>query len=556
MHGLKDRARRRRYAYNSFGDIIAQAFASARQIRSQKPSALTEETTSYTFGYDGLGRLTSAYGRTYSYDGANRLTTFNGQSYGYGDAGPNHAVDRIGDFDRFDYDANGNMVTRNKGLDSQQTLVWDAENRLSEVQDNDGDVVERYWYDVGGSRVKKTSGTTTTYTFFGHYEEEVTGGVTTAISHYSFGGLRIAVKRGSALYHLHGDHLGSTSLTTAGSVVEASRAYYAYGAERAATGDLQTDRTFTGQKRDSTGLMYYNARYYDPTLGTFISPDSLVPGAGQVINYNRFLYARGNPLKYMDPSGNASCATDECWKDRWYLAHGFRKPQGGTHWSERTQAVFQDEGILRDVLGEAGIEIDSSTWNLSDPTEFKNASLLAQGVVKFGQNIADVRGVGIEPALAHLKTAIGGLVTWYRAASGSAGWCRGGDACALEPGRIGFYDNHFKQRKFKTEDELHAFIRGSAVHELAHKIHLTRSCPPNHSQECILEWFPDSEIDKKDWLAPDLVTKASWSYWENWAEGVAVWTYSSYSPRAKYDHITPMGLSDEQKEDIRWLLRQ
>ena len=35
------------------------------------------------------------------------------------------------------------------------------------------------------------------------------GGVTTTVSHYSFGGLRIAVKRGSDLYHLHGDHLGS-----------------------------------------------------------------------------------------------------------------------------------------------------------------------------------------------------------------------------------------------------------------------------------------------------------------------------------------------------------
>ena len=278
----------RSYAYNSFGDI----------------SALTEETTSNSFTYDGLGRLTSAYGRTYSYDAANRLTSFNGQVYNYYDSGPYHAVDRIGDFDRFDYDANGNMVTRNKGLSSQQTLVWDAENRLSQVQDNNGDLVEQYWYDVDGARVKKVSGTTTTYTFFAQYEEEVTDGVTTVVSYYTFGSMRVAVKRGNTLYHLHGDHLGSTSLTTAGSAVEASRTYYAYGSERAATGDLQTDRTFTGQKSDATGLMYYNARYYDPGLGTFVSPDSLVPGAGQVVNYNRFLYAKANPLKYADPSGH------------------------------------------------------------------------------------------------------------------------------------------------------------------------------------------------------------------------------------------------------------
>ena len=279
----------RGYVYNGFGEI----------------AALREGDASYGFAYDGLGRLKSAYGRTYAYDGASRLTTFNGQTYGYGDAGPYHAVDRIGGQDRFDYDANGNVVKRNKGLEGEQALVWDAQNRLSQVRNKSGDLVEQYWYGVEGARVKKTSGGTTTYTFFAHYEEEVTGTATTAVSHYSFGGLRFAVKRGTALHHLHGDHLGSTSLTTdTAGAATASRAYYAYGSERSSTGELQTDRTFTGQKRDATGLMYYNARYYDPALGTFVSPDSLVPDAGMVIDYNRFLYVRGNPLLHKDPSGH------------------------------------------------------------------------------------------------------------------------------------------------------------------------------------------------------------------------------------------------------------
>ena len=95
---------------------------------------------------------------------------------------------------------------------------------------------------------------------------------------YMFGGIRIAVKRGNRLFRLHSDHLGSTSLTTAESAVEASRAYYAYGAERSATGDLQTDRTFTGQKRDVTGILYPNARYDDSALGTFISPSAALTG--------------------------------------------------------------------------------------------------------------------------------------------------------------------------------------------------------------------------------------------------------------------------------------
>ena len=56
------------------------------------------------------------------------------------------------------------------------------------------------------------------------------------------------------------------------------RAYYD-GAERSATGDLKGDHHL--HRPDATGLNY-NARYYDPALGTFVSPDSMVPGAGQV----------------------------------------------------------------------------------------------------------------------------------------------------------------------------------------------------------------------------------------------------------------------------------
>ena len=75
-----------------------------------------------------------------------------------------------------------------------------------------------------------------------------TVGVTTAISHYSFGGLRIAVKRGNTLCYLHGDHLGSTSLTMAAPPYRPAARATPLAPQRAAAGDLQPDRTFTGQK--------------------------------------------------------------------------------------------------------------------------------------------------------------------------------------------------------------------------------------------------------------------------------------------------------------------
>jgi hypothetical protein len=52
--------------------------------------------------------------------------------------------------------------------------------------------------------------------------------------------------------------------------------------------------------------MYYNARYYDRTVGHFASPDTLVPDPTSVWDYNRFGYGRLNPLKYNDPTGHYS----------------------------------------------------------------------------------------------------------------------------------------------------------------------------------------------------------------------------------------------------------
>jgi RHS repeat-associated protein len=63
------------------------------------------------------------------------------------------------------------------------------------------------------------------------------------------------------------------------------------------------DYRFTGQKKDASGLYYYNARYYSPDLGQFISPDTLVPDPSNVQDYNRYMYVRGNPMNAVDPSG-------------------------------------------------------------------------------------------------------------------------------------------------------------------------------------------------------------------------------------------------------------
>jgi filamentous hemagglutinin len=53
-------------------------------------------------------------------------------------------------------------------------------------------------------------------------------------------------------------------------------------------------------------LYYYNARYYDPSLGRFIQADDRLPNLDNPQSYNRYSYALNNPLKFIDPSGHES----------------------------------------------------------------------------------------------------------------------------------------------------------------------------------------------------------------------------------------------------------
>jgi len=81
--------------------------------------------------------------------------------------------------------------------------------------------------------------------------------------------------------------------------------YYAYVNIRSTTGTAPTDFGFTGQRRDaSAGLMYYGARYYDATLGRFVSADTVVPSAGNPQSLNRYAYTLNNPVRYTDPNSD------------------------------------------------------------------------------------------------------------------------------------------------------------------------------------------------------------------------------------------------------------
>lgn len=56
---------------------------------------------------------------------------------------------------------------------------------------------------------------------------------------------------------------------------------------------------FTGREEDGTGLMYYRARYYNPSTQRFISEDPI----GLLGGINSYGYVDQSPTQYTDPAG-------------------------------------------------------------------------------------------------------------------------------------------------------------------------------------------------------------------------------------------------------------
>lgn len=204
----------------------------------------------------------------------------------------------------FSYDANGNLIA-----DGTKTYEWDAANRLVRVLDNATEVV-RYAYDGRNRRSQKIAGgVTRTFVYDGDavLEERPSSGSTVR---YVYGeGIDkplAKVESGAATYYL-ADHLGSILQTTnASAAVTLTRQYDPWG--KLLQGSTTAGYAFTGREWDpEAALYYYRARYYDPSVGRFVSEDPL----RFVDGVNPYRYARNNPLTWSDPTGllsnNESC---------------------------------------------------------------------------------------------------------------------------------------------------------------------------------------------------------------------------------------------------------
>ena len=207
----------------------------------------------------------------------------------------------------YSYDANGNLIT--SGLNC---YTYNDANQVSQVKNcNSNQLIAEYTYDHQGNRIVKKeyeNGTLkrTIYSPDEQYETKKLANGTTENTTYYYVNNELVARKNSdnTKVFYHHDHLGSTSVTTdsSGVLVEETN-YDPYG--EISSGGTQSKYLYTGQEKDQeTGLNYYGARYYDSHIRRFTQPDTMLPDPYDPQQLNRYAYARNNPLKYTDPSGN------------------------------------------------------------------------------------------------------------------------------------------------------------------------------------------------------------------------------------------------------------
>jgi RHS repeat-associated protein len=131
---------------------------------------------------------------------------------------------------------------------------------------------------------------------------------------------------GDAIAYLHNNHLGATELVTDtegkpvwqaeysafGKIVQISASSQFTGKTGSQASKFTLNLRLPGQYQDDeTGLYYNDRRYYDPSRGQYLTPDPLGLRGG----INTYAYVKGNPLKYIDPSGLILFAFDGTGND-------------------------------------------------------------------------------------------------------------------------------------------------------------------------------------------------------------------------------------------------
>jgi RHS repeat-associated protein len=282
------------------------------------------------FDYDWKSQLIAAerYKKTlqYAYDPAGVMTQ--NDEHGAGEIAPQGASPLIpqgpGSL-QYQFDGFGQLIKSPKVLSAD----YNALGQLVGVETAKSRSV--FGYNAQGERIyKQVTDKTSGEVRLSLYPMDSVAVEPAGTQSYIFVGssrlVRLEENTGEWYYYLK-DHIGSSDIVmhSSGKPVE-QMLYQPYGSEedpevmsgtwrehtqanKAITPREKTHHRFTGHYLDDdSGLYYMKARFYDPLLGRFVQPDPLFLDQPQlclksVIECNLYSYARNNPLKFTDPTG-------------------------------------------------------------------------------------------------------------------------------------------------------------------------------------------------------------------------------------------------------------
>jgi RHS repeat-associated protein len=307
------------------------------------------------YTYDNTGNVTSvidyagqSYGRVFGYDALERLTTANGP-WGSGaityDARGNITGQSLGSFNTgMAYNAttgqlqsayiakDGIASTSYPTYNYAGHMTFDGKNQffftvLDQLTCANCHTLgreTRYGYDGLGMRVWSQKGNPSnpsaplakTYEFHSRDNrllmewQASAGGLPGFTKEHIYAGQRRIAEvhtitgQAAKITHAHPDPSGSPAMLSDVSGLVSAREHYRPYGDKLFSPTTNESAGFANKAFDaSTNLSYMSARYYNPTLGRFISPDPVHFIEGNIHSFNRYAYANNNPMKFVDPDG-------------------------------------------------------------------------------------------------------------------------------------------------------------------------------------------------------------------------------------------------------------